>query len=341
MHRILLSCAGSLLLYLIVFGALVDRPLSLGLLGQEILQKSAALAAMPSPKIVILAGSTGPYSHSCLVIGEMLNLPCENAGIAVGIGLDEIFARDAPLLHPGDVIYMPMELSQYTQTRAQYRSAADAGLLLRDDSRLLAELPAGRALGAIFCCNLADLVEAAVEMPLAWSGRINPHKLLLSEYNSQGDRIDNLAAAADMELLRHPTRPELPASAITGGYGASLISQFVRQETARHIMVIGGLPTDYATAPLGGQTVNALASIYVENGGAFQSLSNHSLYPVQDFLNGEGHLVQSCQMMHSELVAEMLGTYLHRVVHQPTDTIILLAASCPSAVPGYAMSAAR
>jgi hypothetical protein len=334
MGRILRSCAASLILYLIVFGALADRPLSLGLLDDELSQKTAALAALRSPKIVILAGSNGPYSHSCVVIGEMLDLPCENAGIAVGIGLDVIFTRYAPLLHAGDVIYMPMELAQYTRTRAQYRASADAAMLLREDPQLLPELSAGRMLGAMFCCNLADLVEAAVEMPLAQSGRINPQKLLLTEYNPQGDRIDNTPAAADMDLLRHISRSEPAVPAITGGYGELLIAHFVRSETARHIIVIGGLPTDDAAAPLGMETIDALASTYRQNGGNFLVLPNHSLYPIQDFLNGEDHLVQSCQMLHSESVAEMLGTYLHRMMRQPTNAIALLAASCPSAAPG-------
>ena len=74
--------------------------MSLGLLRLELAQKTARLAALPSPKLVILAGSNGPYSHSCVVMGAMLNMPCENAGIAVGIGLDYLFARWKPLLPP-------------------------------------------------------------------------------------------------------------------------------------------------------------------------------------------------------------------------------------------------
>jgi hypothetical protein len=73
-----------------MFGCVLQRPLTLGLLNLEILEKTSRLETMPQPKLVILAGSNGPYSHSCAVIGDMLNLPCENAGIAVGIGLDVI-----------------------------------------------------------------------------------------------------------------------------------------------------------------------------------------------------------------------------------------------------------
>ena len=118
--RLVACCALSVLLYVLAFAFWLDRPLSLGLLRTEMLQKTQRLATLPSPKILILAGSHASYSDSCAVIGAMLAMPCENGGMAVGIGLDEMFRRDAPFLHRGDVVYLPMELAQYTATRRQY-----------------------------------------------------------------------------------------------------------------------------------------------------------------------------------------------------------------------------
>ena len=248
MRRLLAACALSVALYFLVFAALLDRPFSLGLLRLEIAQKTARLAQLPSPKLVIIAGSNGPYSHSCVVMGAMLNLPCENAGIAVGIGLDDLFARYAPLLHPGDILYMPMELQQYTATRAQYPTSADGGFLLRHDRSVLLKLPPDRILGAIFCCNLPDFLESLAEMPIAREGAIDPQRLLASEYNGFGDRIDNDPANADPDLLRHPPRKAPDALAITAGYGTRLISHFVAEQTAKGVIVVGGLPSDFATA---------------------------------------------------------------------------------------------
>jgi len=78
MWRLLKLCGLSLLIYLMVFSVVVDRPLSLGVLRLELLQKTARLAALPSPKLVILAGSNGPYSHSCVVLSAMLK--CGHCG---------------------------------------------------------------------------------------------------------------------------------------------------------------------------------------------------------------------------------------------------------------------
>lgn len=330
MRRLLCVCALSVVAYAVIFGAVLDRPLSVGLLRLEIAQKTARLAALPSPKLVILAGSNGPYSHSCAVIGAMLNLPCENAGIAVGIGLDDLFARDAPLLHRGDILYMPMELQQYSATRAQYRAGPDGGFLLRHDVSILRQLPPDRVLGAVSCCGLLDFLESLAEMPIAHAGAIDPARVLASEYNAQGDRIDNSLADADSALLRHPPRSAPTLQNIAGGYGSALIARFVARETAQGVAVIGGLPTDVATLSLSGPAIGEIASIYTTNGGGFAVLPNHSLYPPQDFFNSEDHLSQPCQYLHSIAVAYALAHRLIRPAQPPPPNITRTAATCPA-----------
>ncbi len=330
MWRLLKLCALSVVVYSAVFGLLVDRPLSLGTLRLELLQKVTRLRALPSPKLVILAGSNGPYSHSCVVMGAMLNMPCENAGIAVGIGLDDIFIRYAPYLHAGDVVYMPMELSQYTMTAAAYRAAVDGAFLLRHDRSILVQLPVPRIAGAVFCCTLADLGEAFLEMPLAGSGIITPQGLLAGEYDDQGDRVDNLLALRDAALLPLAPRHLPTAVEIEGGYGSSLITKFVARETRKGVIVVGGMPVGY-TQPQSGKLIAAIRSVYVLNGGRFLLMPDHSEYPRMDFFNSEDHLVQPCQFMHSIFVARYLAALLGRQVLPPSDAVIRVAAECPSA----------
>jgi hypothetical protein len=328
LHRLLACCALSVLLYVLAFAFWLDRPLSLGLLRMEMLQKTQRLAALSSPKFLILAGSNATYSHSCVVIGAMLAMPCENGGVAVGIGLDEIFRRDAPYLRPGDVVYLPMELAQYTATRRQYDAGADGFLLLRHDRALLAQLPPDRILGALFCCTLADALDAVAEMALARHG-VSPQALLAREYDVQGDRIDNDLAGAIPELLHHPPRAVPRVRDIRQGYGAALIARFVAAEAARGVIVIGGLPTDFSTLALNDDLVRTIANIYTAHGEAFLVLPNRSLYPPEDFFNGEDHLARPCQYLHSIAVAEGLAGLLHRPALPPGPAIAQVAAACP------------
>ena len=327
MKRLLICAAASLALYLVLFALVLERPLSLGPLLLEITQKQARLATLPSPKLVILAGSNGPYSHSCAVMGPMLGMPCENAGIAVGIGLDEIFVRYAPTLHAGDVVYVPMELEQYAMTAAQYRALVDGAMLLRHDPAMLWHLPLGRDFGAMFCCTLADGLEAIAEMPLAEMGIRNGAKMLAAEYNAQGDRVDNNLAGADKTLLSGPARVEPSAAAIQDGYGTKLIARFVAQERAKGVVVIGGWPTEFVDARISGAARAAVRGVY---GAEFLSLPGKSLYPRRDFFNSEDHLAKPCQFRHSMAVAVALGRMLGRKVMAPSKAAEAMAATCPT-----------
>jgi hypothetical protein len=324
-----ICCCLSVVLYGVVFGVAVDRPLSLGILYTEMQQKSARLALLPDPKLVILAGSNGPFSHSCVVIGGMLGLPCENAGIAVGVGLDDLFARYGPMLRAGDVVYMPMETQQYVMTRAENNAGADGAMLFRYDRESLEKLPEGRILGAVFSFTLPDLVESLAEMPIRARGWISPDAMLATQYNAEGDRIDASLATADAQILPSAVRAEPDAAAIAHGYGTYLIARFVAALSARGVIVIGGLPTDFATVPLPGATIGAMRAVYVRNGGLFVSLPNQSRYPRADFYGSEDHLAQPCQYKHSIAIAGVLGEALHRSVRAPSAAVVGLAATCP------------
>jgi hypothetical protein len=221
-----------------------------------------------------------------------------------------------------------MELTQYAATRAQYDAGADGFLLLRHDRALLAHLPPDRILGALFCCTLADALDSLAEMTLARRA-VSPAALLAREYNVEGDRIDNGLAGAMPDLLQPPRAvPEVPD--ITRGYGAALIARFVADETARGVIVIGGLPTEFSSLALNDVLVHAVAGIYTAHGGAFLVLPNRSLYPAADFFNGREHLARPCQYLHSISVAEGLAGLLHRAVLPSGPATESVAASCPS-----------
>ncbi len=231
----------------------------------------------------------------------MLNMPCENAGIAVGIGLDDLFLRDAPDLHAGDVLYMPMETDQYVMSRAHNRASTDDEILLRHDRYLLPSLPVDRLVGAIFCCTLTDLLESLAEMPIAYAGLIRPRDMLARQFNAEGDRTNTTLAIADRQLLNMPANDAPDAAAITGGYGAKLIGSFVATEEARGVTVIGGLPTEFQDIRLLPPTIAAIQRVYLGNAAMFLVLPNHSQYPRTDFYDSKDHLAQPCQFSETML----------------------------------------
>jgi len=309
MKRLVAVCLVSLALYATLFGGVLDRPLSLGFLRGEINSKLARGAAIHKPKLVILAGSNGPYSHRCEVIEPMVGMPCINAGVAVGIGLDYLFARWRPLLHSGDVAYLPMEETQYVSSRAANALGPDAAIMFRHDWRTLVTLPPDRWAGAFFASDLSDGVMAVLEEILAAVGFEDPRAAVTGTTNRWGDHVGHTAAlaAASRAVLAAAVPVHATAAAVREGYGTKLIAEFVRWATARNIRVIGGLPTEFADAPMPDATLAAIRRVYLGNGGGFLELGNDSRYPRADFFDTADHLSEPFQILHSRMVGATLA----------------------------------
>lgn len=314
MRRLAAACLASVLLYATLFGCVLDRRLDQGFLRALIEAKLARGAAVGTPKLVILAGSNALYSHRCETIEPILRLPCVNAGVAVGIGLDYLFARWREVLRRGDVLYLPMEVAQYTRGRLATATGPDAAIMFRHERATLAGLGPSRMLAALFAFDLRAAVVSVAEAVLSAAGMSDPHGAAAIEVNAWGDRTGHslALAAATRGFILHLPPSGTTGAAITAGYGASLIGAFVREETARGVLVIGGLPTGFADDAPGPDVLAAIRRIYVGNGGLFLALPNDSRYPRADFFDTADHLSEPCQIHHSIMLAGALATLLHR-----------------------------
>jgi hypothetical protein len=130
----------------------------------------------------------------------------------------------------------------------------------------------------------------------------------MSATNAWGDHIGHTEAlAAPSRTVLTSAVPYHPAAAqIRAGYGGALIAGFTRWASAHGIRVIGGLPTQFADAPIPDATRDAIRSIYLANGGEFLVLANLSRYPRSAFFDTAEHLNETWQIAHSKLLAEQL-----------------------------------
>lgn len=309
--RLICACLASLLLYGLAFGFVADRPLSLGFLQQQLDAKLARAASLDGRKLVILAGSNGPYSHRCEVIEPVLAMPCVNGGVAVGIGLDYLFARWQALLHPGDLVYLPMEEAQYVRTRAATELGPDAAIMFRHDWRTLASLAPERWLAALFSFDLRAALMGPLEAALLVAHFHDPRAAATGATNAWGDHVGHtseLAATSQAVLATYV--PQHPSAAqIHAGYGSALIAGFTRWANAHGVRVIGGLPTEFADVPTPDATLAAIRGVYLANGGDFLELPNRSRYPRSAFFDTAEHLSETWQIFHSKLLAEQLRRY--------------------------------
>ena len=306
--RLLGACAASLLLYALLFGFVLDRPLAYGFLTRQIDAKLARGAAIGSPKLVILAGSNGPYSHRCETIQPILHLPCVNGGVAVGIGLDYLFARWERRLRAGDTVYLPMEEAQYVRSRAATDLGPDAAIMFRHDWRTLARLPPDRWVGALFSFTPRYALMALIERALVLGGFHDPRAAAEGRTNRFGDHVGHtpaLGAPYRAVLARaHPFHAT--AAGVASGYGTRLIARFLRWCHAHGVRAIGGLPTEFIDDPMPRTTRAAIRAVYVSNGAGFLQLRNRSLYPRTAFFDTPDHLSQPWQELHSALIARAL-----------------------------------
>ena len=308
MRRILLGCGASIALYIGAFACVLDRPLTLGVLRSRIDAGVRLGQTIDQPKLVILAGSNGPYSHRCETIGPIAARPCVNAGAAVGIGLDYLFTRWKPLLHPGDIVYLPMEEAQYTRPRATANLGPDAAMMLRHDRSTLWSLPPRRQISALFASGPRDAIMSLIEIALAKDGFQDPRSAATGGTNIWGDHFGHTATLAAHNLTAllaiapyHPNGRQIDA-----GYGSILIAEFIRWAGWHDVQVIGGLPTGFLDSPISDTALVAIRTIYRDNGAAFLELPNHSRYPRAAFFDTQDHLNEDAQIAHSVLIAEAL-----------------------------------
>jgi hypothetical protein len=323
-RRLVGAALTSLLLYGVLFGAVLDRPLELGFLAGEVGAKLARAATIDGPKLVILAGSNAPYSHRCQVIEAMLELPCVNGGVAVGIGLDYLFMRWRNELHPGDVVYLPMEQQQYTMGRSATELGPDATIMFRHDWTTLAALPPRRWLAAFFAFDLRAGLMSLIEMGLVAAHFHDPRAAAEGTNDAWGDHVGHSVerGAGSQGSIAAMVAQPVSASAVRDGYGASLIGGFVAWARGHGVRVIGGLPTEVDTIPLPEATRVAIASVYLARGGEFLTLANHSRYPIGDFFDTPLHLNEACQITHSILLARALAALLGRTALAPPDNLL-------------------
>ena len=305
---LVVACLASLLLYVLAFGFILDRPLSLGFRRQQIDAKLARAAAIDGPKLVILAGSNGPYSHRCEVIEPILGMPCVNGGVAVGIGLDYLFARWQRVLHHGDIVYLPMEEAQYVRTRVATELGPDAAIMFRHDWRTLSSLGAERWITALFSFDLRAALMGPIEAALLLAHFHDPRAEITGATNAWGDHIGHTAelGATSREVLAAASPYHPSAEQVRAGYGSALIAGFTNWATAHGVQVIGGLPTGFADAPVPPATLQAIRAVFAENGGDFLVLPNFSRYPRSAFFDTAEHLNETWQVEHSKLLAAQM-----------------------------------
>ena len=301
---LVLLVIASIALFGVVF-TLVHRPLVGGDIERQLGFKLAYARGLASPKVVILAGSNGRFSHRCEPLSHALGRPCVNASIGIGIGLDYQLERWLPLLRSGDIVYMPLEYDQYRAGRAEMEGGLQNALLVHGDRDRLLALGPRRTAAAYGSFDLHFLIHAVAEMAL--DARGFRRRASVDSLTPQGDERGHTAAAgaAYAEFLRQARfgRTDIGEPS----HAQQVLRRFLQTAQTRGVIVVGGLPTVPDSVAVPDTDVDALRAVYERAGQRFVALPGRSRYPLSCFFDTLYHLEEACQIEHSRRVGEALS----------------------------------
>lgn len=290
-------------LYVGVF-SVVHRPLTIGEVPRMLDAKTAYAETLPPPRVLVFAGSNGRFSHRCEPISAATGRPCVNMSVAVGIGLDFQLERLASLLGDGDVVYMPLEYSQYRASAADMASGPHNPLIVRHYPEYLASLDATSRFRAHASFDLPFLLQGGLEMALEATGfrRLSA----LTAMTPQGDATGHAAATggpyrAFLETAAFDHDP-LPARS----HAIDVIERFLAAARQRGATVVGGLPTAPDRRPIDDAVVDRARAVFEDAGQRWLALPGRSQYPLSCFYDTLYHLNEECQIEHSHRVGAAL-----------------------------------
>jgi hypothetical protein len=306
MLMLLVAFIGYFILY-----QMIGRPLTDGEVVRLVKSKTALLKNVESPRLIIIAGSNGRFSHSCEVIAPIIKMGCVNASLMAGVGLDYIYRIYLPLLRSGDIVYMPLEYEQYVQSKDEVLSGPENAILWRTDRALLVDLGWERVLHAAFYADENYFIRGIVEMLLNVKGV--KRRFDESSINSHGDQTGHTKElGVSYSKFLSSKYVYIPAIRPTSApcYSAKLISDFLRRAKSMGVTVIGGLPTTFADVSIPNGTRQELKMFYTNNGQSYLELPNYSQYSRESFFDMPYHLNEENQSIHSRKIGEAIKFFL-------------------------------
>ncbi len=99
--------------------------------------KSRLLASTPGERIIVVGGSSVPYSIRCETVSEAAGMPCINLGATAYLGLEYYTSLLEPYVHEGDIIVFAPEFSMFENVV----SYTTAWMAVENDFSLIKALP--------------------------------------------------------------------------------------------------------------------------------------------------------------------------------------------------------
>lgn len=322
-----------LCLYVLFFAFVAHRPQTLGPTGWSLQTKLGIAQAMGDrPKVIVAAGSNAMYSVRCEVIERIVERPCANMAIWVGLGHRVILDQALRHARPGDVVLMPLEFRLYDMDFWKISVAERGPFIVAYDRPALLALEPVNAARALLSFDLPFLFGSVVETvkarffdpppmneleaPEGYWGftpnadrRGHQHKLLVGNPAYPNGNTAEQSYAWSIEILDFAKSPTIGA-----------IQERLRAAKADGIRVIGTFPASIDEIPLSPGTVAKMAAVFTDAGQEFLITPNLGQYQRGCFFDSPEHLHEDCQIGHSTGLGWMLRDLLEPTAAERTGS---------------------
>ncbi|MGQ9830944.1 MAG: hypothetical protein ACUVQI_04900 [Thermochromatium sp.] len=291
--------------------------------------KQTRAAALPSPKVVILAGSNALFSLDSGLLEAAWGWPVVNLGVNAALGLDYILHSAEPYLNPGDLVLMPLEYPLYQGDTTPSAQLLD--YVIGQDPDYWRSLPLPKQVAFVARLPAARLIAGLRRQP----DPLPPGEGLYGgrHLDARGDYIDNdperltpaeravvaashAAARAKRHTYGRDDRPNAP--------GWHQIRAFQRRLQARGITLWLVPPTlmdqtSYHTDPHERRYYETLPERVRALGVSFFGEPQSFMYAPEDFFDTPYHLTAAARVRHTQRLIALLP--------RPSTT------SCPDRMP--------
>ena len=305
------AAVASVVVYLLTFTVVVKKPLTIGFIADALHLKQDYAATIKKPKLVIIAGSNGLFSHRCETMEPILAMPCLNGSITAELGLGYMLELGQRLVSPGDTVLLPLEYTEYPLAAHQYIDGQAHPFRLTYDRQSIGRLPASQLGPALFQFDLRYLIGAVTEMILDTAGI--RRRFSVETLTRQGDMRGHTAEKG-AQYRRHIAQSDtwLPK---TNEFEISrdakvILGRFLTWARENNVRVFATMPTMFDDRLADDALITLLRTYYESEGHTFFVLPNLNQYPRSCFYDTPFHLHERCQIRHSESLAQALRTRL-------------------------------
>ncbi|WP_447955919.1 hypothetical protein [Vreelandella sp. EE7] len=271
--------------------------------------KQAQARALPSPKIVLVAGSSAMFGVDSGALEATYQRPAVNLGVNAGISLPVILSSAGPSIQTGDLVLLPLEYPLYNAAEpvstplVHWANSHPATFL---------QLPLKRALSVIAQTSFTRILEGYRGLPedFVVTGDYGAHNLDL-----RGDQLHTVRA------LREERHWHFLTSLPVETYGeASRLGHFAGDQLRAfrdELLEKGACPVfmpppllyqpEYTESPVEARFYTTLPHRVKSAGLQWVGQPTDTMYAADDFFDTNFHLVDEARARYTRQIIDWLG----------------------------------